>query len=88
MQRATIRYVLTAVAIVLGMGLAGYAVASTLRSPDPSDLGPSIVFTPSPSASTPPAESPGPGSGDKPSAKPAPDAARSPNRDMLLPLPT
>ena len=80
MQRATLRYVLIGLAVVLGMSLAGFAVASTFQEPGTSDLGPSIVFTPSPAASEPRKAAPDTGAEPKPEPtgpsappKPAPE---------------
>ncbi|WP_336712448.1 hypothetical protein [Arthrobacter sp. USHLN218] len=89
MQRATLRYVLIGLAVVLGMGLAGFAVASTFREPGSSDLGPSIVFTPSPAASEPDkGAEPEPGP-KEPSAPPkrAPDKTAAPSPAAPVPVP-
>ncbi|GLB67049.1 hypothetical protein [Arthrobacter mangrovi] len=95
MQRATLRYTLIGLAVVLGMGLAGYAVASTFKEPGSSDLGPSIVFTPSPAASEPRKSAPDQGAGPVPEPKetsappkPAPDktAATSPPAPAPVPV--
>src|SRR3954469_1126639 len=76
MQRANLRYVLIGLAVVLGMGLAGFAVASTFKEPGSSDLGPSIVFTPSPAASEPRKSVPDKGAepGPEPTGPSAPQA--------------
>ena len=74
MQRATLRYVLIGLAVVLGMSLAGFAVASTFQEPGTSDLGPSIVFTPSPAASEPRKAAPDKG----PEPKPEPTGPSAP----------
>jgi hypothetical protein len=73
MQRATLRYVLIGLAIVLGMGLAGYAVAATFKEPGSSDLGPSIVFTPSPEATD--SQQP-PSPAETPEPKPSPSRTK------------
>ena len=89
MQRATLRYVLICLAVVLGMSLAGFAVASTFQEPGTSDLGPSIVFTPSPAASEPRTPAPdkgaepkraptGPSAPQKPAPEPEPDKTAAP----------
>jgi hypothetical protein len=80
MQRATLRYVLAGLAVVLGMGLAGFAVASTFKEPGSSDLGPSIVFTPSPAATEPRKPAPGESGAPKPTEprKPASDKTAAP----------
>lgn len=94
MQRATLRYVLIGLAVVLGMGLAGYAVASTFKEPGSSDLGPSIVFTPSPAASEPRKSAPDQGAGPAPEPKepsappePAPDKTAAPSPPAPAPVP-
>jgi hypothetical protein len=82
MQHATFRYVLVGLAVVLGMGLAGFAVASTFKEPGSSDLGPSIVFTPSPAATEPRKPAPGGSVEPKPEPtepwKPAPGKTTAP----------
>jgi outer membrane biosynthesis protein TonB len=86
MQRATLRYVFIGLAVVLGMSLAGFAVASTFQEPGTSDLGPSIVFTPSPAASEPRKAAPDKGAEPKPaptepSAPPKPEPEPEPEPD-------
>jgi hypothetical protein len=88
MQRATLRYVLICLAVVLGMSLAGFAVASTFQEPGTSDLGPSIVFTPSPAASEP--RKPAPDTGAEPKPEPTgpsapPKPAPEPDKTAVPP---
>jgi hypothetical protein len=90
MQRATLRYVFIGLAVVLGMSLAGFAVASTFQEPGTSDLGPSIVFTPSPAASEPRKAAPDKGAKPKPeptgpSAPPKPEPEPEPDKTAVPP---
>lgn len=90
MPRIAIRTVLVTLAVLLGLGVGGAALAAALRDPGSTDLGPSISVTqtgsPAPPESPAPAASEPPSSAAIPTASPSPSAPRPEEASQPVPV--
>jgi hypothetical protein len=89
MPRFALRTVLVTLAVLLGLGAGGAALAAATRAPGSTDLGPSISVTQTGSPA--PAGNPDPAASEPPSpastAKPSPSPSARPTAEGNKPVP-
>lgn len=90
MPRLAIRTVLVTLAVLLGLGVGGAALAAALRDPGSTDLGPSISVTqtgsPTPAKIPDPAASEPPSPAATPTTSPSPSATRLEEANQPVPV--